>query len=418
MQAVAKEDYRKQLLVAEWTALRADVLCLQEVSNSLFTSYLLPQLARHGYEGYFSNKISSQPVGNAVFVATERWRVVSHRTVDLTQAWRSLPGAETVAAAFPSFAAKSLCTSTSAQILELQEAAGEQRSLTLVNTHLFSHPLGMEIRDMQIAALLRDVEQSLTPGAAVVLCGDLNAEPDNGCITLLRNGSLGAKHADWVEGTAYGFVPSDTKSDREANWHAVLREEDFHLLRRAHMRDSAATLASLQTALANCLATSGVPLPHEPYAAVVQTAARLKVQDAAFYNAWFSTCVAELNVLDKVGPAFDVHSAGASVHPAGQDLPPPSFPALDLAHGLHLRDALQEASLLLGETSRPESFVAGRVPRGSVLDYVFCSAHRLRPASAPVPNISSSILRVHTGLPSPVFPSDHVAQVVDLAWIE
>ena len=65
--SLLEEEYRQQLIAAELLALNADVICLQEVTGRMFSSYLEPQLLRRGgYRGVYSAKCGSTPEGCAV----------------------------------------------------------------------------------------------------------------------------------------------------------------------------------------------------------------------------------------------------------------------------------------------------------------------------------------------------------------
>lgn len=51
-----------------------------------------------------------------------------------------------------------------------------------------------------------------------------------------------------------------------------------------------------------------------------------------------------------------------------------------------------------------------------MLDYIFVDARRLSVKQV-VPMPSKEEVSLHTGLPSVVFPSDHIAQICDLSWV-
>jgi mRNA deadenylase 3'-5' endonuclease subunit Ccr4 len=55
------------MIVGELLAYRSDIICLQEVDGSVYDTYLEPVFQTMGYDGYYSNKASSQREGCAMF---------------------------------------------------------------------------------------------------------------------------------------------------------------------------------------------------------------------------------------------------------------------------------------------------------------------------------------------------------------
>ena len=49
---------RMPMIVAELLSYNADILCLQEVDLNIYESLLRPVFEAHGYQGFFSNKVS------------------------------------------------------------------------------------------------------------------------------------------------------------------------------------------------------------------------------------------------------------------------------------------------------------------------------------------------------------------------
>ncbi|OEU14594.1 Exo_endo_phos-domain-containing protein [Fragilariopsis cylindrus CCMP1102] len=62
-----KKNRRIPMIVGELLAYRSDIICLQEVDGSVYDTYLEPVLQSMGYDGYYSNKASSQREGCAMF---------------------------------------------------------------------------------------------------------------------------------------------------------------------------------------------------------------------------------------------------------------------------------------------------------------------------------------------------------------
>lgn len=66
---------RMPMIVAELLSYHADVICLQEVDFHIYESLLRPVLEACGYQGFFSNKISSNQEGCAMFWSTNEFEV-------------------------------------------------------------------------------------------------------------------------------------------------------------------------------------------------------------------------------------------------------------------------------------------------------------------------------------------------------
>jgi mRNA deadenylase 3'-5' endonuclease subunit Ccr4 len=62
-----KKNRRIPMIVGELLAYRSDIICLQEVDGSVYDTYLEPVFQTMGYDGYYSNKASSQREGCAMF---------------------------------------------------------------------------------------------------------------------------------------------------------------------------------------------------------------------------------------------------------------------------------------------------------------------------------------------------------------
>jgi hypothetical protein len=99
-----EKSRRIPMIVAELKTYQADIICLQEVDGSVYDSYLQPVLKALGYDGYYSNKASSQREGCAMFWNTnvfEEEETLSFDMKDLfvpshdgifEREWRSMKG--------------------------------------------------------------------------------------------------------------------------------------------------------------------------------------------------------------------------------------------------------------------------------------------------------------------------------------
>ena len=204
--SLLEEVYRQQLIAAELLSFDADVLCLQEVTGTMFRTYLEPHLwERGGYRGVYTPKCGSVPEGCALFYRESRFRPL-RGGVEAVRLRDFLDEPAMHEAVFAPFFRRHCSTkaeteagrkvltklSTVAQIAALEtvgEGGGE--ILWVVNTHFFFHPDAPHARTLHAAVLLEAVrrraaaaddaadddavpaEERLPP--ALVLCGDLNS---------------------------------------------------------------------------------------------------------------------------------------------------------------------------------------------------------------------------------------------------
>eukprot|EP00736_Rhodelphis_marinus_P003510 Rmarinus@m.15101 len=79
--------YRRQLLLAEIAHFQPDILCMQEVGQKLFKSYLVPHLARLGLAGSFYTPKNDQ-VGLATFFRSQVFDAVEARALQVGTPYR------------------------------------------------------------------------------------------------------------------------------------------------------------------------------------------------------------------------------------------------------------------------------------------------------------------------------------------
>ena len=224
----------------EIIASRADIVCLQEVDRTVFDDFLRPALVRVGYgDGFLLEKSASSREGVATFVRLESgFQVDEYLEVSLgggghnngghsagtyagsndeesvsgdyqytkvTQSWKERDVVQQLALQGTSGAEtmrvlESL--STKGQLLVLRRNVGANSSVTggkalaaskaeherqqvvvIGNTHLYFHPLCSHIRALQLENFLSVAHDKITKlqetsmAPALVLCGDLNAQP-------------------------------------------------------------------------------------------------------------------------------------------------------------------------------------------------------------------------------------------------
>eukprot|EP00892_Ulva_mutabilis_P008163 jgi/Ulvmu1/5719/UM024_0071.1 len=236
--------YRKQLVWRQLVHSGADVLCLQEVDAKVFDLYLQPLLRAAGFSGVFDNKAGQVSEGSAIFYRDCLFERIGRRRVELPELFaHPLPAHlshfQPLLDASPHLTEALQRVSTIAQAVALQPRQGSRacgtdamasgdapeatasRPLVVCNTHLFFHSNASHIRTMHVDAIMMEAFElvrecrkmapesgAAASAPAVVFCGDLNSDLNNGvpgAIELLRAGRLPASHWDWAESAHFSF---------------------------------------------------------------------------------------------------------------------------------------------------------------------------------------------------------------------
>ncbi|GIL47193.1 hypothetical protein Vafri_4070 [Volvox africanus] len=380
--------YRRPLMLRELLGYQADVMCLQEVDDKAFFDFLTLHLGLQGYGGHYTNKQGKVREGSATFWRTSRFTALAHHDIRLRDAFaRPLPPLhaqfEPLLAASQELTAALQQVTTIAQATLLapregQDEGGDGGCLCVVNTHLFFHPYAPHIRTMHTAAILEEAAAFLERCAAdpalasklrgrrptVLFVGDLNSDLNDGIpgvIELLRRGKLPADYWDWVQGAAF-------------KWG--MGEEDAEAMAHGTAQIAAAIAANPKTTDAVAASGEGAVAP----------ATAISVDSA-------SASVSSLFAAD--GHAFD--SAAAAPHS------PIPVTGIDITSPFVLRSA---DDLTTPYTNYTSGYKA-------LLDYVWYEDSALRVVSSvPIPTEAE----LGSFIPSPAFPSDHLAVVYDMEW--
>jgi CCR4-NOT transcription complex subunit 6 len=167
-----KWAHRSVLLYDLLSGFDADILCLQEVD--LFDEHHSSRLTNLGYEGRYASK-REKAGGDGLYTGwqTDRYALLQYRVLDLSPIMSSLIA--------------SGANANIAQICLLRNLIA-QRDFLLINTHLYWAPGFDELRREQMSFIVDYCFQSYPEGTApaVVLCGDLNSDPESQCCRLLR----------------------------------------------------------------------------------------------------------------------------------------------------------------------------------------------------------------------------------------
>lgn len=200
-------SYRKLLLLKEISGYNADLICLQEVDESLFERDLSLILSYHNLEGIFLKKGGSVREGIAIFFRNARFRVLDNKEYALgtdlknmdclRNIWEVVTKHEAVAKRFTE-------RTTVFQVIILQDKE-TGNILLLGNTHLYFHPNADHIRLLQAGMciyIINDMIPKLKQDypdktVSVIFCGDFNSTPDSGIYQLFTKNKIPENHFVW-----------------------------------------------------------------------------------------------------------------------------------------------------------------------------------------------------------------------------
>lgn len=192
---------RMPLLLHEILSYQADVICLQEVDESIWERLLRPALEQAGYQGFFSTKVAKgMKEGCALLWSLHRFESIptegmkSYGLNDLIKEtisnpdvrWKSSTDIASVLEQNPDV--RSVIENKLGHVVQMvslpliktsQEQDGSAPDRILVaNTHLFYHPYGAHFRLMQMYAICQQFERFRDEAHAaypLILCGDMNS---------------------------------------------------------------------------------------------------------------------------------------------------------------------------------------------------------------------------------------------------
>ncbi|KAL8459807.1 hypothetical protein ACS0TY_031649 [Phlomoides rotata] len=231
--------YRRQNLLREIAAYRADIVCLQEVQSDHFEEFFAPELDKHGYQAMFKRKTAEVFVGSinnidgcATFFRRDRFSHVKKYEVEFNKAAQSLTDALLPSAQKKNalnrlvkvlylkhkFASWILATTdffiehpesfiqdNVALILVLEakfsnqsiENLGKRQLICVANTHINVHQELKDVKLWQVHTLLKGLEKiAASADIPMLVCGDFNSVPGSAPHALLAMGKVDPLHPD------------------------------------------------------------------------------------------------------------------------------------------------------------------------------------------------------------------------------
>lgn len=205
-----KEENRALRIRRELIEYHADLICLQECGQRLFTTFILPSFRLLGYEGVFYRKSGSAAEGSAVLFREQRFEMLESSVITLN--------GETLAKQHPQVYEGVRTHRELHDALSHMTAIGAglrlrdketNRELVLGNTHLFYHADGCHIRILQAYMQMSHLHALATRGDAgnaplpVISCGDYNCTHSTGAYRLFTTGQVEEDHESWEKGNLF-----------------------------------------------------------------------------------------------------------------------------------------------------------------------------------------------------------------------
>lgn len=226
--------HRSETLLNEVVGYDADVLCFQEVDGASFEDFWSPKLKELGYAGLYHPKTRARTMskekdakrvdGCAIFYKTANFRLIEKQTLDFSSLALKNNDFKKTADTY-----NRVLNKDNVALIGLLEHRHTGQRVIVTNTHLHWDPAYNDVKLIQVALLLDEVERfadkaakdshrvsaaSTQPGDAppikyqdgkkipLVVCGDFNSTTDSGVYSLFSQGRVEG-HKD-MEGRAYG----------------------------------------------------------------------------------------------------------------------------------------------------------------------------------------------------------------------
>ncbi|KAJ7570133.1 hypothetical protein O6H91_01G107700 [Diphasiastrum complanatum] len=206
--------YRRQNLLREILAYKADILCLQEVQSDHFEEFFAPELDKHGYAAVYKKKTVELFTGTAyaidgcaTFFRRDRFSLVKKYEVEFNKAAQSL--SEALVPSSQRKAALSRLLKDNVALIVVLEALdsihgpdasispGKCQLLCVANTHIHANPELKDVKLWQVHTLLKGLEKiAASADIPMLVAGDFNSVPGSAPHNLIATGRVDPAHPD------------------------------------------------------------------------------------------------------------------------------------------------------------------------------------------------------------------------------
>ncbi|GJJ68612.1 CCR4-NOT transcription complex subunit 6 [Entomortierella parvispora] len=235
-------DYRKELILQEILAYSADIVCLQEVEMGQFEDYFKEQMKHQAdYEGVFYPKTRAKTMpekerrlvdGCAIFFKASKFSLIDKHLVEFNHLALQRPDFRKTEDIF-----NRVMTKDNISVIALLEHKETKNRLVVSNSHLCWDPLFRDVKLVQVAMLLDELDKlstqwahlpvSSTPSKGdsasgnnsssssstsgklpTLILGDFNSERNSGVYEFLVKGVAAQDHEDFMS-YAYGHYTTE-----------------------------------------------------------------------------------------------------------------------------------------------------------------------------------------------------------------
>jgi CCR4-NOT transcription complex subunit 6 len=191
---------RMKSFETQFTNINADLVCLQELEERDFNTWLNPYMNSIGYHGIMCRKTrdllgDDSQDGCATFYKADRFSLLSEHRIDYTNSVKSILKSFKDEKSAGAFALPVHNVATLVQ-LEMKDSS----NLWIINTHLHWNRKNPHTQLYQVKTLLAELSR-LNPGEPFIICGDFNSLPGSAVHEYLSNGFIDAKSNNY--GTLY-----------------------------------------------------------------------------------------------------------------------------------------------------------------------------------------------------------------------
>jgi mRNA deadenylase 3'-5' endonuclease subunit Ccr4 len=190
-----KWTYRKKKILKQIKDLDADIVCLQEIENDMFTN-LIPTMTKMDYIGLFTPKNKSKIDGKIDGCATyfkNTYQLINYKTIDYYNLYKKHLNSKNFNKD-KHRAKRPMC----GIICTLKKKTSSKNKIFCVcNVHLISDPTRPDVKNLQIMCVLNEL--SLITNSRLIpfiLCGDFNSLPNSCVYETIVTGDVDLKHIE------------------------------------------------------------------------------------------------------------------------------------------------------------------------------------------------------------------------------
>lgn len=214
-------SYRKLIILQELEDSQGDIICLQEVQADHYEQHLYPFMQERGYDGMFKQKTRESMGqygkidGCATFWRRSKFMMVENYSVEFNECARHAATDLGLDESDGRRYINRLVKDNIAQIVVLEvisrtalRVTRNSNQVCVANTHLYSNHQRPDVKLWQAYALMRELEQFvLQRDIALIICGDLNSEPDSAVYEFIMEGGLSTHRPEFDTNDSIRVLP-------------------------------------------------------------------------------------------------------------------------------------------------------------------------------------------------------------------